>query len=190
MGSGITVVIPSIPPRRELLVERALCSVQAQTLLPDDIVVAFDNDKLGAGPTRSRGLAKATTEWVAFMDDDDELLPHHLATLHAHALATGADVVWPWYEVWPQGNPDPFPPHFFGLQWDPAGPHSFPITTLVRREAIGDLTFAPPASAHCANEDWTFWLAMNERGAQFSHVAERTWRWWMGVNTSGSPSRW
>ena len=191
MGSGITVVIPSIPPRRQVLVERALCSVQAQTLLPDDIVVCFDHDKEGAGPTRTRGLRKVTTEWVAFMDDDDELLPHHLSTLLGHALETGADVVWPWYEVAPPGNSDPFPPHFFGLQWNPAGPHSFPITTLVRTDVCAGVDFAPPASATCANEDWTFWLALNERGAKFSHVAERTWRWWIdGNNTSGSPTRW
>lgn len=189
--SDVTVVIPSIPPRRELL-RRALDSVWAQSAPPAAVSVAIDYKHAGAAVTRNRALAGATTEWVAFLDDDDELYPHHLERLMTHAMVTGADVVWPWFDV--IGGTDPFPMHE-GREFDPTEPHAFPITALVRRElAVGVDGFPlerDPHNGHGGGEDWLFWLKLAEIDAKFAHLPERTWCWHHDSgNTGGLGSRW
>lgn len=73
----ISVVIPTIAGRGHLL-ERALASVEAQTLKPSAVIVQHDVTREGAAQTRNRALEQVNTEWVAWLDDDDELLPNHL----------------------------------------------------------------------------------------------------------------
>lgn len=186
---SITVVIPSIPPRAELLRERALRSVFAQNLAPDSVIVELDRHHTGAGRTRNRALAKVHSEWVAFLDDDDELYPHHLETLLNHAKTTGADVVWPWYDPAGLFTGDPLPHR--GRQWDPEDPHTFPITALVRTSFAQRTKFPDPVSDAFSGEDWFFWIDLSKMGAKFSHTPEITWAWYFhGNNTSGSPARW
>ena len=175
--------MPTIPPRAQLL-RRALTSVEAQIYPATKIEVAVDVDKNGAAVTRNRALFAAQTKWVAFLDDDDEMYPQHLERLVAHQLETDADVVWPWFDV--IGGSDPFPIHF-GRQWDPERPHSFPVTTLVRRQLAVKVGGFPDGEW----EDWNFWLRLNEAGAKFAHLPERTWAYHHdSYNTSGRPDRW
>lgn len=183
-----TIVIPSIPPRAKLLCGRAIPSALAQTVPPADVIVALDRDKEGAGPTRTRALAKVTTPWAAFLDDDDELLPHHLEHLHHIQQATDADVVTPWFQV-VEGT-DPFPE--FNRPWNPDDFHIFPITCLVRTDIAQRHTFPPPEPGHpFSNEDDAYWRAVNTSGAKIVHTPEITWRWYHNTgNTSGRPERW
>lgn len=190
--SDITVVIPTIPPREHLL-RRALDSVAAQTLPAAQIVVVTDHHRLGAPANRQRGLDQVETDWVAFLDDDDEFKPHHLQACMQAALDEEADMVFPWFEVY--GGLDPFP-HYFGKPWDKAVPTHTTVTTLVRtavaREAGG---FVCPETADLsgkqfADEDWLFTLRVNEVGKIY-HLAEKTWIWHHDSgNTSGLPHRW
>jgi glycosyltransferase involved in cell wall biosynthesis len=185
----ITVCVPTLPGRASML-RRALMSVEAQTYPAYKVEVATDEFGDGAAITRNRALFAARTKWVAFLDDDDVLYPEHLETLVRCQLETGADVVWPWFDV--SGGGDPFPMHY-GRQWDPTQPHSFPITALVRRIVAvkaGGFPVIDPVSLTCAGEDFAFWCRLSEMGARFAHVRARTWRWnhWAG-NTGGLPSR-
>lgn len=189
---GITMCIPSIPIRSDLL-KRAIDSVLAQTYPVAAISVHIDHHKRGAAQNRNATLFTAHTPWVAFMDDDDVLYPDHLKLLVEKQIETGADVVFPWFDTDPPGG-DPFPPAFETREYDPAEPHMFPITTLVRKTLawdVGGFPVGDPVSPVCAGEDWTFWLKMRDAGAKFAHVNERTWLWDMnGQNTSGLPTRW
>ncbi len=183
----VTVIIPSIPPRRDVL-QRAVRSVLAQTHPATAIRVEVDTEHTGAGATRNRALRGISTEWVAFVDDDDELLPDHLEVLLGHAAETGADVVWPWFE--PVGMADPIAANR-GRQWDPQDPHTFPITALVRATFASQVEFPPPERPEFSGEDWHYWVGLSERGAKFSHVERVTWLWhYHGRNTSGAPGRW
>jgi len=186
---GVTLVIPTIPPRSGMLV-RALKTVAAQRVKFSDVHLAYDLDRAGAAVTRQRGLDTVRTRWVAFLDDDDELYPIHLETLIHAVIDSGADLVYPWFDV--GGGSDPFP-DFFGRVFDPACPNMFPITVLARTEMLHATDgFRPdPDYEHGNGEDWVMWKDLVRLGADIRHVPVRTWRWnHDSGNTSGRADRW
>lgn len=183
----VTVLLTTIPPRH-LMRARALGSVGYQELLPGQLVIQRDDDQRGAAENRNAGLERVTTPWVAFLDDDDEFLPHHLKALVEHQHDCGADVVYPWFEV--VGGTDPL--GWFGFDFDPVAMRSqnyVPVPVLARTELLRSVGgFRPPAWASPDNpcEDWGCWLACLDAGATFEHLARVTWRWHHhGQNTSG-----
>lgn len=185
----MTVVVPSIPPRGAML-KRALGSVLDQTRSADAISVAVDLTHAGSAATRNRALWAADTEWVAFLDDDDQFKPNHLERLLATADETGADVVYPWPEMAGSGDPRP---DRWGKPFDAdelrRGSY-IPVTSLVRTELAKKCGgFQIPAGS--VYDDWGFYLALLEVGSRFVHLPERTWIWNVhGQNTSGQPHRW
>lgn len=189
---GVTVCTPTIPPRQRLLT-RALESVAAQTRPVSAVVLAFDTDHGGAWATRNRALGMVRTEWTLFLDDDDELLPHCVASLLRHADEQSADVVWGWFEV--RGGTDPFPAHRH-LQFDPARPHVIPITYLARTELLHDALvdvggFGADTVGDWSRQDLPILAAMHSAGARFFATGETVWRWHHHRgNTSGLPTRW
>lgn len=201
MSHDVTVVIPSIPPRGRMLA-RAMESVARQTRSPSTLVVTLDHDRAGAARNRDRGLAMVTTEYVAFLDDDDELYPEHLQILMDAITAEGAALVYPWFDVG-SGGTDPFP-SLFGQPWDNTAPHQVPVTFLARTDAIRSVggfshEWDPSQGddpgvdeqGNRAGEDYRLILRLAERRAKIVHVPQRTWIWHHhGSNTSGLPSRW
>jgi len=188
MRMSVTVVIPTIPIRRDYL-NRALVSVMNQTVPVESVAIAMDHKKSGAWATRQKALDMVKTEWVAFLDDDDEFLPHHIQRCLQAQAESGADVIVPWYEV--VGGTDPVPLHR-GLQVDPLHMHSFGITCLVRTQTIRDIgAFFHPREQVGLPEDFHFWIQMGQGGARFFSIPDTTWKWHHhGANTSGMPERW
>lgn len=208
----VAVCVPTIPPRRALL-DRALGSVWRQTRPPDQVVVTMDHEGLGAGPTRNRCWRSADTDYVAFLDDDDELLPEHLETCLQALDESGADVAYPWFHLvgWEEATPwrpDPLAVPVNGELRHPLGVsfgreqadhmrrHAFiPISTVVRRAALVDSGgFPTPGSPEWPRdnfEDWGCWLRLLDRGATFVHVPRRTWICYHSETegTSGRPWR-
>src|SRR3546814_4180233 len=82
-------------PQRKVMLSRAMRSVMAQTLPARAVIVQADNDKEGSAVTRNRALEAVRTPWVAFLDDDDQFLPHHLQRLSQALTETQAYVVYP-----------------------------------------------------------------------------------------------
>lgn len=197
---GITVAIPAHAPRlTDGMLARALASAQAQTQPPAAISVAVDSAHDGAWTTRQRALEAVRTEWVAFLDADDEFMPEHLAKLHAAALEHEADYVFSYYmvrNVAGQDLPHCDPLQGFGRPWDDADPRQTTITTLVRTELAQAVGFiSPPEQEEIhgqrLGEDYVFTLGCLAAGARIHHLPERTWWWYHhGGNTSGQPDRW
>lgn len=187
MENEITVVIPTIPGREQDLA-RAIASVQAQTLAAR-CVVQFDADGEGAAATRQKGLEAVQTPWVAFLDDDDWFAPCHLEDMLNHALETGADFVYSWFQTVPPGL-DPFPPGHFANDFNPDDPIETTITTLVRTGLAQQVGFKPLERGQTnSGEDRYFTLGCLALGAHISHLKKRTWYWNMhGKNTSGLAS--
>jgi glycosyltransferase involved in cell wall biosynthesis len=105
-GENVSVVIPTIPGREELL-QRAVRSVQTQQVRPAMLELELDVDRTGAAATRNRALERVNTPWVAFLDDDDEWLPNHLKVLlrAANNPALRPDLVFSYAEF--VGGRDP-----------------------------------------------------------------------------------
>ncbi len=93
----VTVIIPTY--NRMGLLSRALTSVARQTRPPDEVVLVDDGstddteglirrqfphvrylqqENRGVAAARNRGIREAKGEWLAFLDSDDEWLPHKL----------------------------------------------------------------------------------------------------------------
>jgi len=181
-AADVTVVVPAM--NREALVGRALASVGRQSVAPARVLVVDDASddgtaaaaeaagaevlrmpvRSGSGPARNAAIEAATTEWVAFLDSDDEWWPEHLATVLRHGGA-GHDLVstcavstggrW-------LGSPTPGP-----LPVTPRTmlvPSDVVVTsaTLVRREALLDAgLFRPLPRA----QDMDVWIRVLERGS-------------------------
>lgn len=176
-----TVVIPTIHGR-EAQLRRAVDSVWAQSM-PAALQVILDEDREGAAATRNRALEHVTTEWVAFLDDDDELKPNHLRACARNAALTGADLVYPWFD-----GDDGI--GMFGVPFDPVllrKRNYIPVTVLVRTElvrAVGGFVDHPDLNGDPC-EDWGLWLKLLDAGATFSHLPQRTWIWHKGNGTRG-----
>jgi hypothetical protein len=175
--ADVTVVTASIPSRARLLSE-ASASVAAQTV-PVEHLIYTDRER-DVGEKRNRLIAAADTEWIAFLDDDDLLDPHHVETL----LGGDADVIVPHCRF----DGPPLPPPAACWTDGCLGGHNrpsydskhmqeehnlFPITVLARREAVLDVGGFPLGGDE--PEDWGLWKRMDAAGATFQIIPEVTW---------------
>lgn len=193
IAENVTLAIATIPTHAHSL-RVLLDQVDEQTLRPGQIVIEYDYDHTGAAATRNRALAKVTTEFVAFFDDDDEMGRSHIESLVNHQRETNADLVYPWFWVAGQGSHDPL--GAFGRPFDAdrlMRANYIPIAVLARTELIKQVGgFKNYEHNGPPWEDWMCWKSMLEAGAKFSHLPVRTWTWNQntGLNTTGDPDRW
>lgn len=195
-AADVTVIIPHIPTdERSDMLARALTSIKNQTIEPAEILLQYDDDREGAAALRNKMLPQVKTKWIAFLDDDDEWLPIHLATLLNYARNDAYDVLYPGCRVYnAQGLEiprrmewgrflQPFDASLLRLT------SYIPVTSLVRTELAQLSEFKPPPGS--VYDDWGFYLKLLDLGAKFKHVPHITWNWFHhGKNTSGLASRW
>lgn len=194
----VTVIVAAHPNRlRNGMLQRALQSVWSQRRQPDAVVIANDRRGSGSAVTRNRALSMAQTQWVAFLDSDDVLLPHHLEHLLQVAEDTGADVVYPACRVIDENNRT-IPTR---EEWGRPGQEFdaqllreksyIPVTSLVRRTLTTPALFGPPPAARDSDyDDWGAYLRLLDTGARFVHTPVVTWVWYHhGQNTSGRVDR-
>src|SRR3989344_1105613 len=88
----VSVIIPT--RNRPELLKRAVASVHAQTYKDIELIVIEDTDGKGGGWARNQGIAKASGQYVAFLDDDDEWLPNKLEIQMKALTAASTDVAF------------------------------------------------------------------------------------------------
>lgn len=190
--STVAVVVATIPDRQHLLA-RATGSIATQTRPADQVIVEHDYWRTGAAATRNRALAKVDTEWVAWLDDDDELLPNHLDALTREAERTGADLVYPVPSMASGHDPTAVSVNGlwvkpWGVQFGPEQEHhlrtqgSFiPVTHLVRTSSVREAGGFPEGRAlptgRYQGEDERYLVALLDAGARFAHLNTVTWLW-------------
>lgn len=186
MISSLSVIIPSYNRARWL--PRSLLSVRKQTLPVNEIIVVDDGstdatetliksdypdivylqqDNKGVSTARNHGIEKATGEWLAFLDSDDEWLPDKLE-IQKDALAAVSEVkICHTEEIWIRD----------GKQVNPMKKHAktggwifqnclplcamSPSSILIHRsvfETVGNFDESLPAC-----EDYDLWLRITHR---------------------------
>ena len=94
----LTICTPSIWSRQDKAASLA-AEIQKQTegcgLRTDHVehIVLTDNKCMTIGEKRQRLFDSARGEYVAFVDDDDWILPGYVASVYNAAMKSGADVV-------------------------------------------------------------------------------------------------
>lgn len=183
MGRRVTVITPSLASRGRLLAA-AQQSVAAQTVAVAHLIDA--DDRRPVAEKRNRLMRQATTEWVAFLDDDDLLDQDHIETLLGH----DADVIVPHCRfIGPPLPPVACCAGYYNRPYDrdDLRQHGiFPITVLARREAILDVG----GFGDGLYEDWDLWNAMADAGARFEVVPEVTWSYRRTGGGRSRPRRW
>jgi glycosyltransferase involved in cell wall biosynthesis len=185
----VTAVIPT-HNRSALLARTLRCAlgqrgVDLQVVVVDDgstddtaqVVSAADDGRVkmvrhpratGVSAARNRGIAEASGEWIAFLDDDDLWAPDKLASQLDAARRTGrgwayggAVAVTSSLEVVSAGPP-PTPERVAeGLPYRnmvPAGASN----VVVRRDALERVGGFDPALRHMS--DWDLWIRLGQSG--------------------------
>ena len=173
-STSVAAVIPSYNSSH--LIRRALDSVVNQTCPVDEIIVVDDGstdntaevvaayagvryihqENAGAAVARNTGIRATQSEWVAFLDADDEWLPQKIQLLTASATENNCGVVYSDYwtqqdggrslsrcisseHLWPSIRyRNPFPPS----------------VAMIRRDLLLDLGGFRPLSRTGSAEDW------------------------------------
>lgn len=169
----VTVITASLP-HRSLLLAEAVASVGSQTS-PARHLISVDAG-VGVAEARNQLLDAASTDWVAFLDDDDHLDPHHIEVLAERAASDDVDVVIPHCRF--DGPPLPAISCCAGYYNRPFDVRDlrrhgiFPITVIARRSAILAAGSFPVSAPY---EDWSLWRRMVRLGARFDVVPTVTW---------------
>ena len=196
IGPSVTVAIPYHEPRKlNGMLSRAVASAEAQTLRPL-VLLEPDPDRTGSAATRNRALARVETDWVLWLDSDDQLMPNAVQVLTEAQEATGADVIsgGAWLTTPPHREPVEVP----APGWIPpetvTARSVLHVTSLVRvslaREA-GGFQFRKDPGSSMTLDDFGFYASMAEHGATFWRVPETVLIWHMhDAHTSGRADRW
>ncbi len=169
----VTVCVPHSPGRELLLVE-ALRSIDAQTVQPANVLVHTDTERIGSGPSKNVLWRLATTEWIAWLDDDDWMDPIHLETLWNER--EGHDLIYPRGRIHYQDGRGVVDWPEIPMVEHALRDHNYiPVTYLIRRaflEQVGG--FGDDA---IWGNDWRFLLKSLDAGCRFHHVPVVTWNW-------------
>lgn len=165
----MTACIVSLPERHTLLAE-AMASVREQTVQPEAVLIGIDPRICGEAENCNRLIRAASTEWVAFLHDDDLWRPNHLEQLLAHSA--DADVVCASFDL--DGRPESsIEPHHCDYDDLTRTNWMWPGCVMARRDALldwGGFIQAP----HGQWVDWTSFKSWLAQGARFACSHERT----------------
>jgi glycosyltransferase involved in cell wall biosynthesis len=185
----VTIVIPT--QGRWPLLRRTLSGVLRQQGVDFEVVIVDDGSsdetaerlaELGdrrirpirheisrhVAAARNAGIAAATGEWIAFLDDDDLWAPRKLRTQLGAAEARNADFAWcaglvvnaqcSILETWPAQDPDDILGLLLRGNWMPAGASN----VVARADVVRELGGFDESLRHFA--DWDLWIRLAAAG--------------------------
>jgi glycosyltransferase involved in cell wall biosynthesis len=148
----LSIAIPTLPGRKPLLKE-AIASLNG---LPYE--VEKDKHKTGAGKSRNRAVSRIKTEWVGFLDDDDEATPDYEERFR-EVLKDNPDADCIIFRMkFPDGRILPKVPL---VEWGNVG-----IAFAVKTELIKKYPFVKGSDGFRLNEDYLALKKLKENGAK------------------------
>ncbi|HEY9614269.1 glycosyltransferase family 2 protein [Allocoleopsis sp.] len=211
----VSVVIPTYC--RPLLVKRAVQSALAQTLSQIEVIVvidgpdqatqealtAIDDSRLrvielpnnqGSCSARNAGVDMAQAKWVAFLDDDDEWMPHKLerqieavrrspsalpiATCYLVVRSPQGEAIWPRR---PPTESEPLSEYLFVRNTLFQGEALIQTSTILTAKEL--LKKVPYRSSMQKHDDWDWLLrAITQEGVGIEFVSEPLSIWYLGEN--------
>jgi len=183
---SVAVIIPSF--NRCVLLKRALVSVFKQDCPADEVIVVDDGstddsaemvkrcfpevvyiyqDNCGVSSARNKGIAKSRSEWITFLDSDDEWLPGKLAVQRDYLSRNDDYRVCHTEEIWIRDGRrvNPMKKHAKKGGW--IFQHCLPLcamspsSVMIHRQIfseVGDFDEDLPAC-----EDYDLWLRITAR---------------------------
>jgi len=198
--NAVTVVIPT--RNRPQLVVGAVKSALAQSHPISEVIVVVDGaddstvealERLGdprvrclvlpinggANNARNQGVTQASTEWVAFLDDDDEWLPEKIE--RQLAIGTGYDIVSCRFSVrsskgtltWPRRLPsgnEKFGDYLFSRRSWFKGDATVTTSSLLVRKKLLDKTPLSTTLRRHQEADWI--IRTTDDGARIAYAPE------------------
>lgn len=158
----VAVITPSKENRTQLL-EECRASVRMQTCPAALHAVEIDYEGKGPAYVRNHLVQNLPDEydWIAFLDDDDIMLPEHLEILMG--AASNADVVYSLCQI--ACNTRPFDHEELKQA------NYIPVTALVRRSMFSKVG----GFSNGLLEDWVLWKKIADAGGRFVYVPRLTW---------------
>ncbi|MCA9035877.1 MAG: glycosyltransferase [Planctomycetaceae bacterium] len=143
-----------------------------------DAIIAINQPNQGIAKTRNRGIEAATSEWVAFLDNDDLWLPEKLSQQLQAAEATRAGAVYTntmnfgaVERIDSLRHPDPASMPIGDL-FEQLLMDNFFVTSslMVKRDALNAVSrFSENPDLA---EDWDLWLSLAAAGVRFAAVPD------------------
>lgn len=163
---SVAVIIPVFgdPAYWTPLADRAAASAENQTVKPEVVMISRAHDLKTA---RNSAAEVCDSEWLVFLDADDELDPNYLEAM----LNASGDIRQPATLGVVDGKEDPFPVVL------PAKPliegNYIVIGAMVRRE---EFILAGGFRDYPIYEDWDLWIRLVLRGASVQSVPAAIYR--------------
>lgn len=175
-----SVLRQSIPPQEVIVVEDGSPIPSGDVVSRYPSVRYIEQENSGVSQSRNHGASLATAEWICFLDQDDLILPNHLAqTCHAVAENATIDVCYSG-RVLLTGGPSgwttedfPSPPDACELPVQFLRRCPFPPSGVCIRRSVftGRGGFL---SRYDLAEDWELWLRLLTAGHVFHHCRLKT----------------
>jgi len=184
--ASITVIIPT--HNRARLLPRALASIERQTLKPTEIVLVDDGStddthevitqnfssvnylyqsQLGVSAARNAGVAVSSSDWIAFLDSDDEWSSKKLACQWGALLRQPDIHICHTDEVWIRNGRRVNPMHKHAKMGGWIYPKCLPLcvispsSIMIRRTVFLELGGFDETLPAC--EDYDLWLRLSAR---------------------------
>lgn len=171
----LTVVVGTFGEQRwaDLARERAIPSADPQAEVIHVHGDTLDTYSRSLAECRNEGARQATSEWLCFLDADDEILPGYVAAMER---STG-DLRTPAVEYVRNGR---IRPAIFWPQVDLREGNWLVVSTLVRRELFLNVGGFPDVPMY---EDWAMFQRCWKAGATITMVPDAVLRVYINLNS-------